>query len=135
MPGTPLAKTTRHGAAVKGVRGAPIAAEARTTIADVVRHLEAGEWEAAHLLAQKLMADDPLLDALAQQAEEQLLLPAVRMAPVAAATPANPIAVPAAANRTLSRMTIAMIAFTLEPRASRIPNSRVRRAVRYASVP
>lgn len=53
MPGTPLAKTTRHGAAVKGVRGAPIAAERPATIAEVVRHLEAGEWEAAHLLAQK----------------------------------------------------------------------------------
>lgn len=53
MPGTPLAKTTRQGAAVKGMRSTPIAAEPPTTIAEVVRYLEAGKWEAAHLLAQK----------------------------------------------------------------------------------
>ena len=53
MPGTPLAKTTRHRATVKGTRTAPIAAAAPTQIADVVRHLEAGEWESAHMLAQK----------------------------------------------------------------------------------
>jgi len=53
MPGTPLAKTTRHGAAVKGTRAEPIATDPRTKIAEVVRHLEAGEWESAHMLAQK----------------------------------------------------------------------------------
>ena len=53
MPGTPLAKTTRHAPVDKAARHAAIANAAQTSIAKVVEHLEAGEWEAAHLLAQK----------------------------------------------------------------------------------
>ena len=42
---TPIAKTVRH---------APIARTVHeTSIAKAVRHLEAGEWQAAHALVQK----------------------------------------------------------------------------------
>ena len=53
MSGTPLAKTTRHAPAAKAVRHAPIRKESSTSIAKVVQHLEAGEWQSAHSLAQK----------------------------------------------------------------------------------
>ena len=53
MSGSPLAKTTRHAPVAKTMRHAPIAKEASTSIAKVVRHLEAGEWQSAHALVQK----------------------------------------------------------------------------------
>ena len=53
MPVTPLAKTTRHAPVAKTMRQAPTAKESPTLRAKVVRHLEAGEWEAAHVLAQR----------------------------------------------------------------------------------
>ena len=53
MPVTPLAKTTRHAPVGKHVQHAPAARALPTPIAKAVRHLEAGEWEAAHVLAQK----------------------------------------------------------------------------------
>jgi hypothetical protein len=53
MPGTPLAKTTRHAPVAKTMRHSPVVKESSTPIMKVVRHLEAGEWESAHALAQK----------------------------------------------------------------------------------
>jgi len=53
MSGTPLAKTTRHAPAAKSMRQAAIVKDSPTPIAKVVRHLEAGEWDAAHQLAQR----------------------------------------------------------------------------------
>jgi hypothetical protein len=53
MSGTPLAKTARHAPAAKTIRQAPSAKESTSPITKVVRHLEAGEWEAAHQLAQR----------------------------------------------------------------------------------
>ena len=53
MSGTPLAKTTRHAPVAKALRQAPIAKETPVPIAQVVRHLEAGEWQSAHALVQK----------------------------------------------------------------------------------
>ena len=53
MSGTPLTKTTRHVPAAKAIRHTPLAKESSTSIAKVVRHLEAGEWQAAHALVQK----------------------------------------------------------------------------------
>src|SRR4249920_1999320 len=53
MPGTPQQKTARHAPVDKAVRHAAIAKAEETPIKKVVGHLEAGEWEAAHLLAQK----------------------------------------------------------------------------------
>lgn len=53
MPATPLAKTTRHAPVAKTVPPTPAGTAPRTTIAQVVRHLEAGEWQCAHTLVQK----------------------------------------------------------------------------------
>jgi hypothetical protein len=53
MAGTPLAKSTRHPPVAKTMRHAAIVKESPTPMVKVVRHLEAGEWEAAHALAQK----------------------------------------------------------------------------------
>ena len=53
MAGTPLAKSARHASVAKTMRHAPIIKESPTLIARVVRHLEAGEWQSAHALAQK----------------------------------------------------------------------------------
>jgi hypothetical protein len=53
MAGTPLAKSTRHAPVAKTMRHAPIVKESPTPMVKVVRHLEAGEWESAHALAQK----------------------------------------------------------------------------------
>ena len=53
MPATPLAKATRHAPVAKHAQHVPAETAPRTTIAKVVRHLEAGEWQLAHTLAQK----------------------------------------------------------------------------------
>ena len=53
MPATPLAKSARHAPVGKPVHPAPAETAHRSTIAKVVRHLEAGEWKSAHALAQK----------------------------------------------------------------------------------
>jgi hypothetical protein len=63
MAVTPIAKTTRHANVAKSVEQADAPKTARqarsekaddaTPLARAVRHLEAGEWQAAHTLVQK----------------------------------------------------------------------------------
>jgi hypothetical protein len=53
MPGTPLAKTTRQATVAKAIRQGPVNKESPAPMAQVVRHLEAGEWQCAHTLVQK----------------------------------------------------------------------------------
>jgi hypothetical protein len=53
MPVTPLAKTTRRAPVDKVVQHAAAEAAAHESLAKAVRHLEAGEWQAAHSLVQK----------------------------------------------------------------------------------
>jgi hypothetical protein len=53
MPVTPLAKTTRRATTDKVVQHAAVEAAAHASLAKAVRHLETGEWQAAHSLVQK----------------------------------------------------------------------------------